>query len=110
MYGPDVGKKSETELTARVLKKRSKTHKRFKERCLTGRNRTKRAHFRGGPLFHAAYNIKTEEKKTINSTCLVSVRCRRLAEGKGHETDSKDQKARDCTREHTVTEQETGRI
>ena len=39
-------KKSETKLTATVLKKRSKTHKRLKERFLIGRNRTKRANFR----------------------------------------------------------------
>ena len=43
--------KSETELTASVLKKRSKTHKRLKERFLLRRNRTKRANFRGNPLF-----------------------------------------------------------
>ena len=54
-------KKSETELTANVLKKRSKTHKRLKERFLVGPNRTKRANFRGSPLYHAMYNIKTED-------------------------------------------------
>ena len=48
-------KKSETELTASVLKKRSKTHKRLKERFLIRRNRTKRANFRGNPLFQATY-------------------------------------------------------
>ena len=32
----------------------------------------------------ATYNIKTEKK--IDSTYLMSVRCGRLAEGKGHET------------------------
>ena len=56
-------------------------------RFLIGRNRTKRAKFRGSPLFQATYNIKTE-KQTINSTYLVSVGCGRLAEGKGHKTDS----------------------
>ena len=67
-------KKSETELTANVLgeKKRSKTHKRLKERSLIGRNRTKRANFRGSHLFQATYDIKTEEQ-TINSTYLVKV-------------------------------------
>ena len=57
--------------------KRSKTHRRLKERFLIGRNRTKRANFRGSPLFQATYNIKTDRKKkqTINSICLVSVRC-----------------------------------
>ena len=83
---PFTFKKSETELTASVLEKRSKTRKRLKERFLTGRNRTKRANFLGTPLFKATYNIKTE-KQTINSTYLVSVGCGRLAEGKGHETD-----------------------
>ena len=54
---------------------RSKTHERLKERFLIGRNRTKRAHF-------------------INSTYLVSVGYGRLAEGKGHETDSPGKRAR----------------
>ena len=49
-------KKSETELTASVLKKRSKTQKRLKERLLIGRNRTKRANFRGNSLFQATHN------------------------------------------------------
>ena len=48
--------KSERELTASVLKKRSKTHKRLKERFLIRRNRTKRAHFRCNHLFQATYN------------------------------------------------------
>ena len=65
---------------------RSKTHERLKERLLIERNRTKRAHFRGSPLFQATYDIKTEEKKTMNSTDLVSVGCGRLAEGKGNDT------------------------
>ena len=56
-----TSKKSETELTARVLEeeKRTKARKRLKERFLTGRNRTKRANFRGKPLFQATYNRKT---------------------------------------------------
>ena len=78
-------KKSETELTAIVLKKRFKTLKILKERFFIGRNRTKRAHFRGSPLFQATYNRKTE-KQTINTTCLESVGYGKLAEGKGHET------------------------
>ena len=53
-------KKSETELAASVLKKkRSKTHKRLKERYLTGRNRTRHANFREGPIFQATCNVKT---------------------------------------------------
>ena len=53
----------------------SKTHKRLKERCLIGRNRTKRTHFQRNPLFQATYNIKTEkEEEKINSAYLVSVR------------------------------------
>ena len=43
--------------------------------------RTKRANFRGSPLFQATYNIKTE-KQTINSTYLVSVRCSEAGGGK----------------------------
>ena len=38
----------------------------YRERFVTGQNRTKRAHFRGSPLFQATNNIKTE-KQTINS-------------------------------------------
>ena len=72
-YSNNNNNKSETELTASVLKQkeqeRPKTHKRSKERFLTGRNRTKRANFRGSPLFQATNNIKTE-KQTINSTCV----------------------------------------
>ena len=71
-------KKSEAEFTASVSgkKKRSKTHKRLKERFLIGRNMTKRANFRGSPLFQATYNINVQHKhrKTNNSTSLVSVR------------------------------------
>ena len=37
-------------------KKKSKTHKRLKERFLIRRNRTKRANFRGNSLFQATYN------------------------------------------------------
>ena len=40
-------------------KKRSKTHKRLKERYLTGRNRTRHANFREGPIFQATCNVKT---------------------------------------------------
>ena len=42
-------------MTASVLKKRSKTRKRLKERFLIRRNRTKRANFRGSPLFQDTY-------------------------------------------------------
>ena len=66
---------------------RSKTHKRLKERFLIGRHRTKRAIFRGSPLFQTTYNQETE-KQTINSIYPVSVGCGRLAEGKRRETDS----------------------
>ena len=44
----------------------------MKERFLIGRNRTKRAHFRGSSLFQATYNIKTETQ-TIDSTYPVPV-------------------------------------
>ena len=39
---------------------------------LIGQNRTKRAHFRGSPLFQTTYNIKTE-KQTTNSLGLCQV-------------------------------------
>ena len=61
-------------------------YKRSEERPLIGRNRTKSANHRGSPLFQATYNVK-KEKHTVDSAYLVSVRCGRLAEGKGHETD-----------------------
>ena len=38
---------------------RPQTHKRLKECFLIGRKRTKRANFRGSPLFQATYNVKT---------------------------------------------------
>ena len=65
---------------------RLKTHERLKESFFIRRIKTKRAHFRGSPLFQATYKIKTE-KRIIYSTYLVSVRCGKMAEGKGHETD-----------------------
>ena len=68
--------------------KKVQTCKRLKERFLIGSNRTKRANFRGSPLFQATYNIKTE-KQTTDTTYLVSVGCGRLAEGKEHETEKR---------------------
>ena len=38
----------------------AKTHKRFKERFVIGRKRTRRANFWGSPLFQDTYNIKTK--------------------------------------------------
>ena len=52
-----AAKKSETELTASVLKK---DPKRLKERFLIRRKRTRRANLRGKPLFQATYNSTTE--------------------------------------------------
>ena len=75
-------RKSETELTASILKKDPKKHKRWKECFWIWRNRTECAHFWGSPLFQATHNTETE-KQLINSTYLVSVRCGRLEEGKG---------------------------
>ena len=51
-------------------KKTHKIHMILKERFLIGRKRTKRANFRGSPVFRATYNIKTEKTNTINSTYL----------------------------------------
>ena len=50
-------------------------------------NRTKRAKFRGTPLFQVTYNMKTE-KQTINLLNLCQLDAGRLEEGKGHDTDS----------------------
>ena len=90
----DFSPKIRNRVDCQRSEKRSKTHKRLKERFLIGRNRTKRAIFRGSPLFQATYNIKTgknkNNKKPSNSTYLVSVGCERLAEGKRHETDRRD--------------------
>ena len=57
--------------------------------CLSGRNRTKRANFRGSPLFQAKYNIKNRRKKEqqLIQLILCQLDARGLAEGKGHETD-----------------------
>ena len=49
--------------------KRSKTHKRLKERFLIRRNRTKSANFKGKPLFQATYNNTTENTET-NLSCV----------------------------------------
>ena len=64
--------KSETELTAGILKKRSKAHKRLKERFLIRQNRTKRANFRGSLLFQVR---TTTQQKTVKPIYLVSVSC-----------------------------------
>ena len=40
-------------------------------------------------FFKPRATTTTTEKQTIDSTYLVSVGCRRLAEGKGHKTDVK---------------------
>ena len=65
---------------------RSKTRKRLKERFLIRRNRTKRANFRGNPLFssYARYN-----RKQLNQLIFCPLDARKLAEGKRHETTSK---------------------
>ena len=55
-----VTKKSGTELTANVLQKDPKTHKRLKECFLIGRNRTKRANFRG-----SMPQVKRDEEKAV---------------------------------------------
>ena len=51
---------TETHLTASILKKRSKTHKRLEERFLIRWHRTKRAKCSVSPLFQATYNKTTE--------------------------------------------------
>ena len=56
IYGYRNFEKSETELTASVLKKDPKHTKKLKERFLIRRNRKKRANFRGNPLLQATYN------------------------------------------------------
>ena len=67
---------------------RSKTHKRLKEHFLIGRNRTKHANFQQSPLFQDMYIINTD-KQTIQ-LILCQLDAGRLAEGKGHETDSRE--------------------
>ena len=52
--------------------KRSKTHKRLKRHFLIGRNRTKRAHFRGCPLSQAIY-VQNKNRKTNNQFNLSRV-------------------------------------
>ena len=46
------------------MTEKSKTHKTLKERFLIRRNRTKRANFRGNPLFQATDNNTTENSST----------------------------------------------
>ena len=70
-----MGNKSETELTASVLGKKNRKHTEDqREHFSIAQNRTKRAHFRGSPLFQATYNIKTEEANN-ELTWLLSVKC-----------------------------------
>ena len=45
----------------------------IKKRFLIGRNRTKRAHFRGSPLFQGTYNIKTEKHLIQLILCQLGV-------------------------------------
>ena len=40
----------------------------YRERFFIEQNRTKRAHFRGSPLFQATYDIKTKQKQTNKQT------------------------------------------
>ena len=74
------------------IEKKSKTHTRLEKRFLIGRSRRKHANFQESHCFQATYSIKKTEKQTINPTYLVSIGCGRLAEGKGHETDWRDQR------------------
>ena len=80
-FWPDMMNGKHDHTTAVCVSLRSKTHKRLKERFLRRRNRTKRAYFRGNPLFQA-----TIQQKTIKPTYLCPLDARKLAEGKGHET------------------------
>ena len=50
-------------LYSKQIKWCSKTRKRWKERFLIRRNRTKRAHFRCNPLFQATYNDTTKNSQ-----------------------------------------------
>ena len=49
--------------------------KRLKERFLIRRNRTKRANFRGSPLFQATYNNTTENSSRILLFLTYSINC-----------------------------------
>ena len=77
---------SETELTARVLKKRSKTHE-IKRTLFNWTKQDKTCKFLKKSSFSTYVQQKT--RKTNYSTHLVSFGCGRLAEGKRHETESK---------------------
>ena len=70
--------------------KMEETRKGLKERFLIRRNGTKRANFRGSPLFQATYKTTTTTtgKQTLIQLILCQLELGRLAEGKGHETDS----------------------
>ena len=61
-------RKSETELTASVLQKRSKTHKALKERFSIRRNRTKRAHLSRQSSF-SSY-VQQYDRKQLNQLIL----------------------------------------
>ena len=53
----------------------TQTHKRLKERFLVGRNRTKRAHFRGTPFFklRTAQNQKNQQQLNQLILCQLDV-------------------------------------
>ena len=58
-----------------MVTRSSKIQTRLKERFLIGRNRTKRANFRGSPLFQATYNMKTEKKTTTKKQLMQLILC-----------------------------------
>ena len=81
-----IKKKSETELTGSVLKKRSKIHKRSKGRFLIWTKQEKTYTFSKKSSFSGHIQQKNRKSNNntdkINSTYLVSVGCGRLAEEK----------------------------
>ena len=79
MYDLYLFKKSETGLTASVLKKDPKTHKRFKKRFLIRQKKTK-CEFSRKSSFS---KLRTIQKQTIHLSFASWI----LAKGIGHETD-----------------------
>ena len=79
--------KSETELTASVLKKRSKTHKRLKRTLFNRTKQDKTCNFRGSPLF-LSY-IQHKKVKTLSSLRLCQFEAGMLAEGKGQQLNTR---------------------
>ena len=74
VYSLKKKKKSETELSASVLKKRSKHARGYKECIIIGQDKTKCTNFQGNPLFqHKAFCVVDSFEKQHKAFCVVDI-------------------------------------